>query len=165
MLASMRQISDAFGFPWMLKARRDAYDGRGNSKILSEADFKQACIEFYSRPCYAEKYVGFRLELAVVVIRTEDHDGNALRVVPYPVVETIHEGSICSKVFMPPRSVSEAICKQAQQLACETVRQLSGKGVFVVEMFLTVDGDLLMNEIAPRVHNSGHMTIETVPHM
>ncbi|KAL8895861.1 MAG: hypothetical protein Q9192_003403 [Flavoplaca navasiana] len=95
---------------------------------------------------------------------TEERDGNALRVVPYPVVETIHEESICSKVFMPPRSVSEPVCKQAQQLACETVRQLSGKGVFAVEMFLTDDGDLLVNEIAPRVHNSGHMTIETVPH-
>ncbi|KAL8977931.1 MAG: hypothetical protein Q9205_006371 [Flavoplaca limonia] len=165
MLASMRQISDAFGFPWMLKARRDAYDGRGNFKISSEADFKQACIDFDSRPCYAEKHIRYRLELAVVVIRIEDRDGNALRVVPYPVVETIHEESICSKVFMPPRSVSEAVCKQAQQLACETVRQLSGKDVFAVEMFLTDDGDLLVNEIAPRVHNSGHMTIETVPHM
>ncbi|KAL9032049.1 MAG: hypothetical protein Q9180_006733, partial [Flavoplaca navasiana] len=117
MLASMRQISDAFGFPWMLKTRCDAYDGRGNFKISSEADFKQACIDFDSRPCYAEKHVRFRSELAVVVIQPEDRDGNALRVVPCPVVETIHEESICSKVFMPPRSVSEAVRKQAQQLA------------------------------------------------
>lgn len=165
MLISMRKISDTYDFPWMLKARRDAYDGRGNLKISSSADLKQAARDFASTSCYAERWVPFELELAVVVIRTEDNDSNTLRVVPYPVVETIHEESICSKVFMPPRHVPTAICERAQQLACDVVKHLSGKGVFAVEMFLTTDGDLLVNEIAPRVHNSGHMTIETVPYM
>ncbi|KAL9007311.1 MAG: hypothetical protein Q9180_009701, partial [Flavoplaca navasiana] len=105
-------------------------------------------------PCYAEKNVRFRSELAVVVIRIEDRYGNPLRVVPYPVVETVPEESICCKVFMLPRSVSAAVYKQAQQLACKVVKLLSGKGVFAVEMFLTDDGDLLVNEIAARVHNS-----------
>ncbi|KAL8650483.1 MAG: hypothetical protein Q9226_005123 [Calogaya cf. arnoldii] len=164
-LTSMRRISDEFGFPWMLKARRDAYDGRGNLKISSSADLEQAARDFASTACYAERWVHFELELAVVVIRTEDDDGNPLRVVPYPVVETIHEDSICSKVFMPPRHVSPTICEEAQLLACNVVRHLSGKGVFAVEMFMMTDGKLLVNEIAPRVHNSGHMTIETVPHM
>ncbi|KAL8998038.1 MAG: hypothetical protein Q9169_002806 [Polycauliona sp. 2 TL-2023] len=165
MLDSMKQISNSLGFPWMLKARRDAYDGRGNIKISSEADLKQAAIDFTSRPCYAEKWVPFQMELAVVVIRTEDNNGNTLRVVPYPVVETIHEDSICSKVFMPPRNVSKGVCERAQRLACGVVKHLSGKGVFAVEMFLTEKEDLLVNEIAPRVHNSGHMTIETIPSM
>ncbi|KAI4219574.1 MAG: hypothetical protein L6R36_008230 [Xanthoria steineri] len=165
MLTSMRKISDRFDFPWMLKARRDAYDGRGNLKISSSADLKQAATDFASISCYAERWVSFELELAVVVIRTQDRHGNALRVVPYPVVETIHEDSICSKVFMPPRHVSTATCERAQQLACDVVKHLAGKGVFAVEMFLTSSGDLLVNEIAPRVHNSGHMTIETVPYM
>ncbi|KAL8668424.1 MAG: hypothetical protein Q9168_006948 [Polycauliona sp. 1 TL-2023] len=165
MLSSMKGISDKFGFPWMLKARRDAYDGRGNIKISRQADLEQAAIDFESRPCYAERWVPFEVEIAVVVVRTENEDGNPLRVVPYPVVETVHDDSICSKVFMPPRQASAAICERAQQLACDVVKHLSGKGVFAVEMFLTTEGQLLVNEIAPRVHNSGHMTIETVPYM
>ncbi|KAL8911708.1 MAG: hypothetical protein Q9171_003160 [Xanthocarpia ochracea] len=164
-LASMREVSDNFGFPWMLKARRDAYDGRGNLKITSEADLKHAALEFASISCYAERWVPFEMELAVVVIRLEDDHGKTLLVVPYPVVETIHEDSICSKVFMPPRNIPTATCERAQQLACDVVKHLSGRGVFAVEMFLTANGGLLINEIAPRVHNSGHMTIETVPYM
>ncbi|KAL8846951.1 MAG: hypothetical protein Q9221_007993 [Calogaya cf. arnoldii] len=165
MLTSLSEISNRFGFPWMLKARRDAYDGRGNLKISKGADLEQAARKFAATACYAERWVPFELELAVVVIRTEDDGGNPLRVVPYSVVETIHEDSICSKVFMPPRHVSPTVCKEAQKLACKVVRHLSGRGVFAVEMFMTTEGELLVNEIAPRVHNSGHMTIETVPYM
>lgn len=142
MLAAMKEASEKFGFPWMLKARKGSYDGRGNFKISSEADLDQAVKEFGKLSCYAEKWVPFELELAVMVIRTEDDQGNTKRVIPYPAVETIHEDNICSKVFMPPRNVSAAICERAQKVASGVVEKLWGRGVFAVEMFLTQDGKL-----------------------
>ncbi|KAH0601793.1 hypothetical protein MHUMG1_00672 [Metarhizium humberi] len=165
MLASMGEASEKFGFPWMLKARKDSYDGRGNFKISNQKDLEQAVKEFGNLSCYAEKWVPFELELAVMVIRTEDDSGKMKRVVPYPVVETVHEDNICSKVFMPPRNVSENVCKKAQKVATSVVEKLWGRGVFAVEMFLTKEGDIIFNECAPRPHNSGHASIESVPYM
>ncbi|KAI5917521.1 phosphoribosylaminoimidazole carboxylase [Camillea tinctor] len=165
MLASLEEASSKFGFPWMLKSKYNAFDGRGNLKISSKADFGQAVAEFSNLSCYGEKWVPFELELSVVVIRTEDNEGQTKRLIPYPVVETIHEDNICSRVFMPPRGVSTDICKLAQQVACSVVENLWGRGVFAVEMFLTKDGKVIVNEIAPRVHNSGHLSIEAIPYM
>jgi len=165
MLASLKVASNKFGLPWMLKARKDSYDGRGNFKISTEGDLAQAVKEFGSLSCYAEKWVPFELELSVMVIRTEDDDGKTKRLIPYPAVETIHEDNICSRVFMPPRNVSSDVCKRAQQVACSVVEKLWGRGVFAVEMFLTKDGKVIVNEIAPRPHNSGHLFIEAVPFM
>lgn len=141
MLASMKEASQTFGFPWMLKARKGSYDGRGNFKISSETDIEQAVKEFGNLSCYAEKWVPFQLELAVMVIRTEDDQGNAKKLIPYPAVETIHEDNICSKVFMPPRNVSAEACARAQEVACGVVGKLWGRGVFAVEMFLTPNGE------------------------
>ncbi|KAH8775599.1 phosphoribosylaminoimidazole carboxylase [Diaporthe sp. PMI_573] len=165
MPASLLQASQRFGFPFMLKARKGSYDGRGNFKISNEADIDKAFEEFGTLSCYAEKWVPFELELAVMVVRTEDNQGKTKRVIPYPAVETIHEDNICSKVFMPPRAVPATICERAQKVACDVVEKLWGRGVFAVEMFLTREGKILVNEIAPRPHNSGHYTIEAVPHM
>lgn len=165
MLPSMKDISAKFGFPWMLKSRKDSYDGRGNFKISSEVDYQQAVSEFGNLSCYAEKWVPFEIELSVMVIRTEDDNGNTKRLVPYPAVETVHEDNICSKVYMPPRKLSADVCKRAQDVACNVVGKLWGRGVFAVEMFLTKNDDVLVNEIAPRPHNSGHLTIESVPYM
>ncbi|KAG5978283.1 hypothetical protein E4U55_006296 [Claviceps digitariae] len=165
MVASMNEASSKFGFPWMLKARKDSYDGRGNFKISSQADLEQAHREFGSLSCYAEKWVPFELELAAMVVRTEDDAGKLKRVIPFPVVETVHEDNICSKVFMPPRNVSEELCEKAQRVATSVVEQLWGRGVFAVEMFLTRDGDIIFNECAPRPHNSGHASIESIPYM
>lgn len=142
MLAGMKAASSKFGFPWMLKARKGSYDGRGNFKIASEADLAQAVREFGRLSCYAEKWVPFEMELAVMVVRTEDARGNSKRVIPYPAVETVHEDNICSKVFMPPRSASAAVCKKAQEVACGVVEKLWGRGVFAVELFVTKEGML-----------------------
>lgn len=142
MLAAMKEASQKFGFPWMLKARKGSYDGRGNFKISSAADVEQAAKEFGRLSCYAEKWIPFQLELAVMVIRTEDDQGNTKRLIPYPAVETIHEDNICSKVFMPPRNVTAAVCERAQKVACGVVEKLWGRGVFAVEMFLTQNGEL-----------------------
>lgn len=165
MLASMQEASQKFGFPWMLKARKDSYDGRGNFKISGEADLQTAVKEFGNLSCYAEKWVPFELELAAMVVRTEDDNGKTKRVIPYPVVETFHEDNICSKVFLPPRNVPDDVCKKAQAVAVSVAEKLWGRGVFAIEMFLTKNGDIIFNECAPRPHNSGHLSIEAIPYM
>ncbi|KAL2126615.1 hypothetical protein VTI74DRAFT_534 [Chaetomium olivicolor] len=164
-LDSLRNAAVKFGFPFMLKARKGSYDGRGNYKVSSEKDFEDAVKALGGLSLYAEKWAPFVKELAVMVIRTEDDNGKLRSCVAYPAVETIHEDSICTKVFMPPRDVPENICEAARKLATEVISTLWGRGVFAVEMFLLEDGSLMVNEVAPRPHNSGHYTIEAVPHM
>ncbi|KAM0554053.1 hypothetical protein ACHAPJ_007128 [Fusarium lateritium] len=165
MRAALKDISAKYGIPFMLKSRKDSYDGRGNLKISNEADIETAVTEFGKLQCYAEKYVPFQRELSVIVIRTEDADGKTKRLVPYPAVETVHEDNVCSRVYMPPRDTPDAVSKRAQEVASSVVEKLWGRGVFAVEMFVTENNDILVNEIAPRPHNSGHLTIEAVPYM
>ncbi|KAK4150752.1 hypothetical protein C8A00DRAFT_17770 [Chaetomidium leptoderma] len=164
-LISLQNAAATFGFPFMLKARKGSYDGRGNFKVSSEDDFEAAVKALGGLSLYAEKWAPFVKELAVMVIRTEDGNGKLRSCVAYPAVETIHEDSICTKVFMPPRDVSETVCEAARKLATEVISTLWGRGVFAVEMFVLEDGSLMVNEVAPRPHNSGHYTIEAVPHM
>ena len=85
-----------------------------------------------------------------MVMRTETDEGETRQVYAYPAVETIHEDSICSNVYYPPRGVATSVCEQAKQLASDVVRTLKGRGVFAVEMFLLEDGKLVINEVAPR---------------
>jgi phosphoribosylaminoimidazole carboxylase len=162
---ALRDVSAKFGYPWMLKARKDSYDGRGNIKISNEADLDRAVAELGKFSCYAEKYVPFERELSVLVIRTENNEGRTKRLVPYPAVETVHEDNVCSRVYLPPRTTPVAVCKRAQEVACSVVDKLWGRGVFAVETFVTTDSEILVNEVAPRPHNSGHLFTEAVPYM
>ncbi|KAF6841241.1 phosphoribosylaminoimidazole carboxylase [Colletotrichum plurivorum] len=154
-----------FGFPFMLKARKGSYDGRGNFKVNGPQDYEEAVQAMGKLSLYAEKWVPFDMELAVMVVRTEDEDGELRKVHTYPAVETIHEESICTKVFYPPRKVPTDVCEKARKVAGDVVKTLKGRGVFAVEMFLLKDGTITVNEVAPRPHNSGHWTIEAVPYM
>lgn len=150
--------SEALGLPLMLKSRREAYDGRGNFPVKTMDDFKPALEALGgNKDLYAEKWANFKMELAVMVVKTKDD------VLSFPTVETIHENSICKLTYAPARGVSDAINKKAQELARKAVACFEGKGVFGVEMFLLEDDTLLINEIAPRPHNSGHYTIEACP--
>jgi len=143
-----------FGGRMLIKARHGAYDGRGNMVIASAADISKALELFAGRPLYAEKYVSFAKELAVMVARSTRGD-----VAIYPVVETIHKRNICVEVLAPaPLGAKER--KAAERIAIKVAGLLDGAGMFGIEMFLTEDGKVLVNEIAPRVHNSGHYTIE-----
>lgn len=150
-LISLGNAATKFGFPFMLKARKGSYDGRGNFKVDSEADFEAAIQALGGLSLYAEKWAPFVKELAVMVIRTEDDKGNLKSCVAYPAVETIHEDSICTKVFMPPRDVSETICEAAKKLATEVISTLWGRGVFAVEMFVLEDGEKVSIYISSRM--------------
>jgi 5-(carboxyamino)imidazole ribonucleotide synthase len=143
-----------FGGMMILKTRYGAYDGRGNYVIKNEKDLQDATKKFEGRKLYAEKIVPFKKELAVIVAR--DISGN---IKTYPVVETIHERNICQQVIAPA-DISKAAAKNALMLAQKTAKNLGGAGVFAIEMFLVEDDQVLVNEIAPRVHNSGHFTID-----
>lgn len=158
-------VSRELGFPFMLKARKDAYDGRGNYPVVSPDDIPKALKALGDRGLYAEKWAEFKMELAVMVVKTEDAVDDPEDTIAYPAVETIHEDSICKLVYAPARNVSEEVRKAAQKLARNAVASLWGKGVFGVELFVMPDDTLIVNEIAPRPHNSGHYTIEACPTM
>ncbi|CAA7269161.1 unnamed protein product [Cyclocybe aegerita] len=143
------------GLPLMLKSRTLAYDGRGNFVLRSLDQTEEAISALGDRPLYAEKWVPFVKEIAVMVVRTAEGE-----VQSYPVVETIHKENICHLVFAPLRSRDPLLSQKARSIAEKAIRAFSGAGVFGVEMFLMENGDIFVNEIAPRPHNSGHYTIE-----
>ncbi|CAI6334584.1 unnamed protein product [Periconia digitata] len=154
---ALKEVGSSFGYPYMLKSKTEAYDGKGNYVVKSENDVDAAFEALGKRPLYAERWADFRMELAVMVVKTKDG------VLTFPTVETVHEDSICKLTYAPPRNVSRAITEKAQDLAKKAIGAFEGKGVFGVEMFLLKDDKLLINEIAPRPHNSGHYTIEACP--
>lgn len=137
---SLRAAAEAYGYPFMLKARKGSYDGRGNYKLDGPGDHDDAIKTMGHLSLYAEKFQPFKQELAVMVIRTEDDDGKLRSVYAYPAVETIHEDSICTKVFYPPRQVPVELSERARTVASDVVRTLKGRGVFAVELFLLEDG-------------------------
>ena len=145
-----------FGFPLMLKSRRMAYDGKGNAVAKTEADVKEAVAKLggFEKGLYCEKWVPFERELAVMVVRARDGETRA-----YPVTETEHVDNICD-VTVTPADVSTFVAAAATEAAQNAVASLEGAGVFGVELFLLENGSILLNEIAPRPHNSGHYTIE-----
>ncbi|OBT72225.1 hypothetical protein VF21_08728 [Pseudogymnoascus sp. 05NY08] len=147
-------IGEELGFPMMLKSKTQAYDGRGNYSVKTKADIPAALKALENRPLYAEKWANFTMEVAVIVVKTKDG------VLSYPTVETVQEDSICKLVYAPARKISDEINQQAQALARKTVAAFDGLGVFGVEMFLLPDNSLLLCELACRIHNSGHYTIE-----
>jgi len=122
------------------QARKGSYDGRGNFKVNSENDLESAIRELGSLPLYAEKWCQFEQELAVMVVRTEDDRGNTRSLTPFPAVETVHEDSICTKTFMPPRRLGADVCDKARDVAAKVIGSIWGRGVFAVEMFLLKDG-------------------------
>lgn len=154
--AALEGAAKEFGFPLMLKAKRNAYDGRGNAvaKTAEGLESAVASLGGFANGLYAEKWVPFECEVAVMVARSR---GGEIK--SFPVVQTIHRDNICHTTEAPAR-VPASIQAEAQRIAEQAVAALEGAGVFGVEMFLLKDGTLLLNEVAPRPHNSGHFTIE-----
>ncbi|KAI8031605.1 hypothetical protein LOK49_LG01G00229 [Camellia lanceoleosa] len=154
---SAKRAGELFAYPLMIKSRRLAYDGRGNAVAKSEEEISSAVnvLGGYDRALYVEKWAPFVKELAVIVARGRDNS-----ILCYPVVETIHRENICH-IVKAPANVPWKIRKLATDVAYKAVSSLEGAGIFAVELFLTGDGQILLNEVAPRPHNSGHHTIES----
>lgn len=132
---SIQRCTHSFGLPFMLKSRTLAYDGRGNFVVRDINQAEEALQVLGGRPLYAEKFVPFISEIAVMVVRTAQGE-----ILSYPAVETIHKDNICHLVFAPLRSRDPNVTHRAQQVAEAAVKTLEGTGVFGVEMFLMEDG-------------------------
>ncbi len=153
--SDLKEKISKFGFPVLLKTRRDAYDGRGNFLIKSDEDIVLAYEQFDGQPMMLEKFIDFKMEVSVIAVRNTEGE-----IAAYPVVENIHEDNIL-RITIAPARVSPDIVKKADEVAKKTMKVLHGAGVFGIEMFVTNDEDILINEIAPRVHNSGHHTLHS----
>ncbi|MCR9262107.1 MAG: 5-(carboxyamino)imidazole ribonucleotide synthase [Pseudomonadaceae bacterium] len=145
-------LAEQFGLPFVQKTHRGGYDGRG-VQVIRDADGGD---ELWPTATIIEEFIEPRRELAVLVARSPAGEEAV-----YPVVEMDfnQQGHILSHV-LSPASLPVDISTQAQDIALQFIRHLDGTGLFAVEMFLRNDKELLINEVAPRVHNSGHLTIE-----
>ena len=144
-----------FGYPVLLKARRDAYDGKGNFKIDSENEVEKAYDYFKGKKLMLEKFVPFKMEVSVIASRNTKGE-----IKTFPLVENIHEKNILRQTIAPAR-ISNEVSQKAKKIARDTLSVLNGAGVFGIEMFVTQDNEIVINEIAPRVHNSGHHTLQS----
>jgi 5-(carboxyamino)imidazole ribonucleotide synthase len=143
-----------FEFPVVVKARRNGYDGQGTFIIKDKSALASLYRRYPDTPFLIEEFVAFDRELAVIVAR-----GATGEVIIYPLLETQQQDSICRRVFTVedlPDSI-EATCRS---IAHTLITSLDAVGVFAIELFITPDGKVSVNEIAPRTHNSGHLTIE-----
>jgi phosphoribosylaminoimidazole carboxylase len=146
------RAGETYGYPYVLKNCCLAYDGRGNAVIHSsdEIDNCYQKLGGEKQQLYAEKFVPFVKELAVMIVRSKSTiNGGEDLISAYPVVETIQTDSICDLVICPAQC-SSAICERALTIARDAVSTFTGWGIFGVEMFLLSTGEILLNEIAPR---------------
>ena len=144
---------ESFGFPVIQKARKGGYDGKGVVLLKTKDDLSKA-IEAES---FIEELVDIQKEIAVMVARNIEGEISC-----YPVVEMLFDErvNICDIVIAPAR-IEESLRKEIEDISIKCIEALDGVGIFGVELFLTKDNKILVNEIAPRPHNSGHYTIES----
>lgn len=141
-----------FSKNYVLKTATGGYDGHGQVVIRSEADLEAASKLANSAECVLEEFVDFDLEISVIV------SGNGTDVTVFPVQENIHRNNILSKTIVPAR-ISDTLAQKAKDMAIKIAEQLHLSGTLCVEMFVA-GNEILVNEIAPRPHNSGHYSIE-----
>ncbi|CCU79745.1 Phosphoribosylaminoimidazole carboxylase ATPase subunit [Halanaerobium saccharolyticum subsp. saccharolyticum DSM 6643] len=152
----IKEAADDFGYPLMLKSCTGGYDGKGNALIDNKSEVESAFQELGSgkTPLMVERYIPFKKEISIIAAR-----GLNGKMKVYPVGENEHQNNILYETKVPAE-ISEELKKEAEELAREVLKVFEGIGIFCVEMFVTEEDELLVNEIAPRPHNSGHYTIE-----
>ncbi|OBA09653.1 5-(carboxyamino)imidazole ribonucleotide synthase [Bacillus subtilis] len=150
----LKQGVQELGLPAVLKTCRGGYDGKGQFVIKEETQMEQAAVLLEHGTCILESWVSFKMELSVIVVRSANGE-----VSTFPAAENIHHNNILFQSIVPAR-VEEGIQKKAATLAVKLADELNLVGPLAVEMFLTEDGELLVNELAPRPHNSGHYTLD-----
>ncbi|MEM8811257.1 MAG: 5-(carboxyamino)imidazole ribonucleotide synthase [Pseudomonadota bacterium] len=154
-LEDLASAIHAVGLPAILKTRRFGYDGKGQVRIDEQAEAAAAFAEIGHRPAILEAFVPFQCEVSVVLARSADGTN-----VTYDVAENQHENHILRKSLVPA-GIPVSLADHARAIGSRIATALDYVGVLAVEFFVTPDGDgmtLLVNEIAPRVHNSGHWT-------
>ncbi|WP_135557397.1 5-(carboxyamino)imidazole ribonucleotide synthase [Paenibacillus cymbidii] len=152
----LRAAVARFGTPCVLKTATGGYDGKGQWVIRSEAEIDEAyaTLSKARTELVLEQFIRFEREISVIAARSPRGE-----VKTFPVAENIHVDNILHLSIVPART-TEAVCREAEKLAEKIAASLGVVGLIAVEMFLTADGELFVNELAPRPHNSGHYTME-----
>lgn len=170
-IAAIQKAAAELGLPLMLKSRRGGYDGKGNAVLKENTEqaieeaLKQlgASLDSATSDLYAEGWIDFKCEVAVMVVRSSRAGETNVpfeTTKSYPAVNAIQQDSICRVVLVPARNISAKVRQQAELLAQKAIDSLGSgaSGVFGVEMFVTNNDEVLLNEVAPRPHNTGHYT-------
>ncbi len=149
-------ISDSWQFPLVLKSRRHGYDGQGTFIIKDVDALQQTLTSFAGKKTsfLVEEFVPFVKELAIIAARSPRGE-----IVTYPVVETQQKNQVCHRVIAPA-DISLELTAQIEEMAHKLLNSLQAVGIFGIELFLLGDRQVLVNEIAPRTHNSGHFTLD-----
>ena len=152
----IREAGKIFGYPMMLKTCTGGYDGNGNAPVDTEADVERAFEALGSGklPLMVEAFCPFEKEVSILVCRSVNGD-----VKVFPVAENVHKDSILDETTVPA-NISETSTEKAMDIARRAVHAFNAYGMLCIELFVTADGEVLVNELAPRPHNSGHYTIE-----
>ena len=143
-----------FGSPVVVKTRRFGYDGKGQVKLFEPKEAKDAWVELGCSPSIAEGFIDFVREISVITAR--DIGGN---IVSYPAVENRHENHILRQTIAPAPDLGK-LAAEAEHLAANAIAGLDMVGLLAIEMFVTRENNLIVNEMAPRPHNSGHWTMD-----
>ena len=158
--AVIRQAADiadallSVTFPAVLKTNRFGYDGKGQAKINSRAELEKTLVAWKDAPCILEQFLPLEKEISVVLVRSSRGE-----IAHFPVAENQHVDGILDLTIAPAR-VAPALAAQACEIAAQLANKLEYVGVLAVEFFVVAGDKLLINEIAPRPHNSGHYTID-----
>lgn len=155
-LEDIEEAGNSLGYPIILKTCTGGYDGKGNAVIRTKDEIDQAyhILGGGRFPLMVEEFVPFEKEVSILVCRSTNGD-----VKVFPVSENVHVNSILDETTVPA-TISETTNKEAMVIAKQAIEAFNGYGMFCIELFITIDGRVLVNEIAPRPHNSGHYTIE-----
>ncbi len=152
--SAIASLAQSVGFPAVLKTTRGGYDGKGQWRIADTADAQRAVADARGASLIWERFVNFEREISVICTRAESGE-----TVVYPAAENRHDAGILAMSIAPAR-VSPQIAQTAGLYARTIAEKLQIVGTFCVEFFVAADGEVLVNEIAPRPHNSGHYTID-----
>lgn len=152
--AALSEAFDEIEFPALIKTSTFGYDGKGQYRVRSMDEALEAFADAQNQTCVIEELVAFEHEISVVLAR-----GSRGQTAIYPVAENIHEFGILDTTIAPAR-IGSGLAQQASDLAQRVAKELNYVGVMAVEFFVLANGALLVNEIAPRPHNTGHFTLD-----
>ena len=155
-LNDLKSASDALGYPMVLKTATQGYDGKGQVIITRAEDIEQSYEKLNKRrtELIVEQFIPFKMEISTICARTVDG-----KTATFPPSENIHSNHILDVSIVPAR-IDESVIENARSLAADIALQLDVVGLISVEMFVTKENEILVNELAPRPHNSGHYTMD-----
>lgn len=155
-LKALKEAFNLLGQKVIIKTCLNGYDGKGNIIVKSEEELEKAYTFFENQEIFVEELIDLNKEVSILVVK------NKMDILFYPVVENTHHDSILIKTVVPAQ-ISRRVNDEIRQISAKIVDKLDDFGVFCIEFFLDQTGNVLVNEIAPRPHNSGHYTIEGCP--